>query len=309
MAEIQSPAVLRRRLVVELRSARATRNNTQKQVAEALDWSPSKLLRIENGSVNISKTDLQALLRHYGVSDQLKVNELVKLAQGARKQSPHRYRDVLPSETLRFLELRTAALRIRQFEPLYVPGLLQTEEYATCLSRTFAGSGDSEDIVNRRVACRMEQREELIERESPPEMFFVLDEAAVRRWVGGPRVMRRQLEELKRLAEYPTIGIQIVPFAVGAHKGMLGSFQIVEFEPNQDYLLYLENARGDIVTRDDNDETTRYVEIFWDLEALATKKYELNGFIDMLIRDESHVDSSDLCPIAPVLERRAASSR
>ncbi|MBT8225347.1 MAG: helix-turn-helix domain-containing protein [Dactylosporangium sp.] len=296
MADILSPAVLRRRLMIELRSARAATSLTQKQVAKELDWSPSKLLRIENGSVSVSTTDLHALLRHYGIRDRHRIDELVKLAQGARQQSPNAHRDVMSAETLRFLELRSGAIRIRQFEPLYVPGLLQIEEYAQALHRTFARPEDSDEIVNRRVAARMEQKDEIFERKQPPEMFFVLDEAAVRRWVGGPRVMRRQLEELKRLVQHPQVTLQVVPFSAGAHRGMLGPFQIVEFEPSEDYLLYLENARGDIVTREDREETTRYVETFFRLEDVAMKPWDVERFVDQLI-NEIDLATNDSDPV------------
>jgi transcriptional regulator with XRE-family HTH domain len=285
--------------MAELRNARATTKLTQRQVAEALDWSPSKLLRIENGNVSISKTDLEALLRHYGVKDRRRIEELTKLAQAAKKQPQNRYQGVVSAELAKFYDLRSAAIRIRQFELIFIPALLQTEEYAAEILRN-AVTPPSEEVLQRRVAIRSEQHDELFDREDPPEMYFVIDEAALRRQVGGSRVMRHQLEELRRLGAHPKVSIQILPFSDGAHRGMPGPFQIIEFEPIEDYLLYLENSRGDMVTQEANDETTRYVELFWGLEEQATAKVQLNEFLDQVIRDMTPSTRNSEPAAAPV---------
>lgn len=282
MADSSSPAIMRRRLMTELRKARAQTKLTQRDVADALDWSPSKLLRIENGNVSVSKTDLEALLRHYGIKDRRRIDELTKLAQAARKQPANRYQGVLQPELAKFYDLRSAAIRIRVFELAIIPSLLQTADYAAEILRN-ALPDPSDETVRRRVGVRVEQHEEIFEREDRPEMFFVLDEAVLRRPIGGPKVMRQQLEHLKLLAGVPGVTIQVIPFSVGGHRGMTGPFQIIEFEPSEDYLLYFENSRGDIMIRETSEETIRYIERFWSLEEQATEKWQLNDLIDGVI--------------------------
>jgi hypothetical protein len=173
---------------------------------------------------------------------------------------------------------------VRQFEPLIVPGLLQTEEYALAVIDAYSSPGDSKEKIEEKVQVRMELQA-LIERENPPTFYFILDEAAVRRAVGGPAVMRNQLEKLKKVAELPNINIQIMPFALGAHAGIRGPFQILEFGEGEDYVLFLENARGDVTSRDMPADTERYLTTFWDLEALATRPHEFGQFIDSVIND------------------------
>src|SRR5438477_3975398 len=135
MPEAPDPTVQRRRLRAELRSARTEAGLTQRQAAEALDWSPSKLLRIENGSVSISTTDLKALLALYGIQDPVKIEELVRMAQSARRHTWSAYRDVFSHEFIVYLGYESSASIIRQVEPLLIPGLLQTEEYADVILR------------------------------------------------------------------------------------------------------------------------------------------------------------------------------
>lgn len=291
MADSRNPAVLRRRLMTELRQARGATKLTQRQVAAALDWSPSKLLRIENGTVSISKTDLEALLRHYGIKDRNRIEDLTKLAQAAKKQPANRYQGLISPELAKYYELRTAAVRIRIFELIFIPALLQTEEYAEAILRV-ALPDPPEELLQKRVSVRLEQQGEVFDQDEPPEMFFVIDEAALRRRVGGTKVMRRQLEELKRIAAHPKVTIRILPFSAGEHPGMPGPFQIIEFEPSQDYLLYLENPRGDIVTQEASMETTRYVELFWNLEEQATEQWQLNDFLDRVMRESFPTDEA-----------------
>ncbi|MEU4236184.1 helix-turn-helix transcriptional regulator [Actinoplanes sp. NPDC026619] len=269
---------------IELRKSREATRRSQKEVADALAWSPSKLLRIENGAVGITVTDLRALLDHYGVRDRKRVEELTKLAQASRRLNTATYGSSVPQSTIKFWNLRTSAVRVRQFETLLIPGLLQTEEYAREVITAYSTPDLSPEDIDDRVAARMDQKG-LLDREERPELYFMIDEAALRRWVGGREVMRNQVEQLKKEAERPGLTIQILPFDLGVHGGIRGPFQILEFAEGTDYVLYLDDASGGIASRDMEAETERYLTLFWDLENIATKQWELNEFLDRVLAD------------------------
>ena len=204
------PAIHRRRLRTEVRNARETAGMTQRDVAKAMDWSQSKLIRIESGQVNISTNDLRALLAHYGV-DPTRINALVAVARAARE--PGRwsiYRDVVTPEFIAFLGCESSASIIRSFEPFLIPGLLQTEEYARTVLSSLV-EAENRHKVDSLVDLRIE-RQELLVRQPAPNLHFIMDEAVIRRVIGGRDVMRRQLRHLQELAEYPEITIRVIPF-------------------------------------------------------------------------------------------------
>jgi transcriptional regulator with XRE-family HTH domain len=285
MSATKDPTVQRRRLQVELRRARTAAGLTQRAVASNLDWSPSKVLRIENGSVGISAVDLRALLAQYGEKDRHKIEELVQLARESKKQPFSEYNDVLQPPFLTYLAFEASASIIRQFEPQLVPGLLQTEEYAEAV-QVALNPGTDPRILRRRVEARLE-RQELLER-SPTErgeFFFIVDEAVIRRAVGGVGPMIRQLERIREIGSRPNITIQIVPFGAGAHYGMGGPFVVLEFDdPTTDNLLFVENERGDLVNRDDVEEIQKRLESFWDLEEIASEIGSLDAMLDDAIK-------------------------
>jgi transcriptional regulator with XRE-family HTH domain len=258
--DIASPAMLRRRLRTQLRAARTSNELTQEQVAKAMDWSLSKMNRIEKAKSNISTNDLKALLPFYGITDKERTEELVALARATR-QSPQLRSDVAPAELLELIEYESTASAVSQFEPMFVPGILQTEEYASAVLQFFY----DEKAANERVAAMVElrtRRRELLTRENPPRFSFVLDESVIHRLVGGPSVTSRQLRHLVNVAEPPNVTIQIVPFAAGLHPGMKGPFEIVQFDDEPDEnIVFLENSRGDIIS-DDPEETRNYLKVF-----------------------------------------------
>lgn len=292
MTEVQDqdPTVQRRRLRSELRTARDGVGLRQAQVAEAMDWSLSKLMRIERGEVNVSTTDLRALLSHYGVKDKVKVNVLLELARSARGSSFYdQYGDRLKPGFKEYLAYEASASVIRQYEPVVIPGLLQIEEYARGL---FEGLGKATpESADRGWAVR-QHRQELVDRESPPEMRYVLDEAALRRHVGHGHAMRRQLQWLKEIATESHVNIQIMPFQRGVHPGMAGSFVLLEFtDPNLTDLLYLEGIDS-VTVRDDTDLIARYLDRFAELEKKAFSEDESIDFLDVLIDETTLSDQS-----------------
>jgi transcriptional regulator with XRE-family HTH domain len=263
------PAVQRRRLRTELRRARQNAELTQEQVAAAMEWSLSKVIRFEAGTVGISANDLKALLSHYQIQDPHEVADLLVLARAGRERPwQSAYRSVAPTRLLQFIELEAPAWVSRNFQPLMIPGLLQTEEYARIMLSQLKADLPDEGIDSL-VEVRM-RRQELIDRDDSPLLFFILDEAATRRLVGGRDVMRRQLRRLTELAARPRITVEVIPFSAGAHEGMQGSFVIQEFpDPNDEDVLYQESPEGELVSHDDPELIVRYRERFEGLRALS----------------------------------------
>jgi transcriptional regulator with XRE-family HTH domain len=262
MAEVGSPLVQRRRLRTELKKARQTSGLTQDQGAGEMDGSLSKIIRIEAGSSGISANDLKALLQLYGVKDPGQVDSLVALARAARERSWwSAYRDVASQSLLQLIEYESEAHAVRQFETLFIPGILQTEDYARAVLQNHYDEGPGSEQLRALVELRT-RREDLFDAENGPSFHFVLDEAVVHRLVVGPSVMRRQLRRLIEVANRPNITIEIVPFSAGLHPGMKGPFEIIEFaDPPVSDIVYLEGPRVDIIS-DDPEEILKYREAF-----------------------------------------------
>lgn len=282
MAVVQDPSVQRRRLRMELRKARETAGLKQTDVAREMDWSPSKLIRIESGQVSISTNDLRALLTHYQVKDSRRVGSLLELAKASRGSSFYdQYTPFLKPGFRDYLAYEAASSVIRQYDPVLISGLLQTEEYARTVLQFSAGQ--DEQGVERAWAVR-QHRQEVHDREDPPEMIQVIDEAAIRRQVGrSARTMVRQLERLKEYAAEPHIALRVLPFAAGAHPGMAGNFILLEFaEADLDDLIYLESI-DDITIRDDSELIARYLDRFQVLEDLSLSPEDSVVFLDKVI--------------------------
>lgn len=252
-----SPTLRRRQLGQELRRLREAAGTTIDQVAERMECSASKVSRIETGQSGVSSREIRKILAAYGV-DGPKGEELAEMAREAKQRGWWQlYGTVL---TGAYVGLEAAATQLRSFEPLVVPGLLQTEEYARVL--VLAGwPGASTEEVEQRVRVRM-KRQSLIYQDDPLRLSIVLDEAALRRPVGGIDVMRRQLERLLQAAELPHITLQVLPLAAGAHGGMDGAFTILLFdEPANQNLVFAANGAGGLFLEKD-EELDRYAGIF-----------------------------------------------
>jgi len=271
MADGGSPLVQRRRLRAELRKARQATDPplTQEQVAHEMDWSLSKVIRIESASSGISANDLKALLQLYGVEDARQVDSLLALARAARERSWwSAYRDVAPSSLLQLIEYESAASVVRQFETTFIPGILQTEDYARAVIQDYYDERPGSDKLRALVELRI-RREDLFDADNRPSFQFMLDEAVIRRLVGGSSVMRNQLRRLIEVADKPNVTVEVIPFSAGLHPGMNGPFEIIEFaDPSDSDIVYLESPRGDIVS-DDPEETLKYREAFEGLSKAA----------------------------------------
>ncbi|MBM9506914.1 transcriptional regulator [Streptomyces sp. KK5PA1] len=263
----QNP-VRRRQLVAELKRLREAAQMTQEEVADRLDWHHTKVFRIETGRTGPHPNDVRVMLDVYGVSDSEQREALVQLAKEARKRGWwYSYRDVLPSRYEFFIGLEQEAASIRTFELAVVPGLLQTENYARALVRGGPLELTAED-VQRRVEVRM-SRQQILTTANRPQLWVILDEAAIRRTVGGPDVMREQLEKLIDASEQARTTIQVVPYSVGAHPGTAGSFIVVGFaEPGEIDVVYMETIGGNLSV-DKTEEVQHYATAFDHLRAVA----------------------------------------
>lgn len=274
--------VQRRRLRAELRSARQDAGFTQEEVAAALDWSLSKVIRIEAGSMGISTNDLRELLNYYQIIDPDRIDRLIGLAQAARAPSWWSgYRDVASQGLLQLVGYETVACVARSFEPLLIPGLLQTEEYARAIIRQFLDRLAPRS-VDSLVEFRM-RRQEILGQADGPLFFFVLDEAVVHRRVGGRAIMLRQIQALAEIAARPNVTLELVPFAAGAHPGLKGPFVVLEFpDPADDDVLYLENHMGDLISRDIPEEVEKYREAFESLRGISFGRDESLSYVQRM---------------------------
>jgi transcriptional regulator with XRE-family HTH domain len=282
MAGSPSPAVQRRRLRAELRRTRLEADLTQDQVAAAMDWSLSKLIRIENGSVGISTNDLRAILQYYKITDSDRIAELIAMARVARERSWwSEYREVASRPVLQVIEYEAAAIISRNFQPQVVPGLLQTEEYARAVLGQL-NPQSSQEQIDSLVNIRM-RRQELLDRADPPLQFFIMDEAVVRRLVGGKAVMLRQLRRLIEVSAKPNVTVEVVPFSAGFHPGTLGPFVIYEFpDAADDDTVYLENQQGEFINRDNPEEILAYRERFEQLRELSLGPKGSKSYLEKL---------------------------
>jgi transcriptional regulator with XRE-family HTH domain len=280
VSETLSPVVQRRRLRTELRRARLEAGLTQEQVATAMDWSLSKLIRIENGTVGISTNDLKAILAHYKITDEARTAELLALSRGSRERSWWTDYPQASSRLIQLVEYESASAIIRSFEPMLISGLLQTEEYADTIIRTLTPQATPTEVKTG-IEIRI-KRQQLLQQSEIPLMFFIMDEAAVRRLVGGKEAMRRQIQRLLDVSDVPAVTIEVVPFSAGAHPGMQGPFQLFEFpDAVDDDALYLESPGDSRWNRDDQEEVSMFRDRF---EVLRKLSLGPQGSIDFLHR-------------------------
>ncbi|MFE2415441.1 helix-turn-helix domain-containing protein [Streptomyces hokutonensis] len=233
------PAVRRRKLGAELRALRADAGLTSGEAARLVGWHQSKVSRIETGASGVKPPDVRLLLDAYQVGDAQLRDMLLVLAGsddgGGRHHWWHAYRGVLPPAYRDFISLESQASTIRTLETSVVPGLLQTPEYARAVTRAAVGGLDNDgpERLDALVQVRL-ARQDILRADPPLELSVVLDEAVVRREVGGPGVMARQLERLIEAAQLPQVRLQVLPFAAGAHIGITGPFVIFSFPSTSD---------------------------------------------------------------------------
>jgi transcriptional regulator with XRE-family HTH domain len=283
MGTENSPTVRRRRLALELRRLREAARLTCEEVAEHLECSASKISRVETGRVSVSPRDVRDMLELYGVpADQRE--SLVQLARDSRQKGWwHAYSDTMQPQMATYIGLESAASEIRIYEVSLIPGLLQTEDYARAVIRAGMVNSPAEDI-ERRVALLM-ARQPAVVRDDPPKVWAVLDEAALRRRVGGSGLMRLQLEHLLAQAALPNVAVQVIPFAGGAHPAMGRPFIILVFPERVDTdVVYLEDLTSALYL-EDVAEVDRYNVFFNHLRATALSFDDSAALITSVLKE------------------------
>jgi hypothetical protein len=274
------PTVRRMLIGAQLRRLRTAKSISREQAGEAIRASEWKIHRLENGQVSFKERDVVDLLGLYGITDPGEVAAFVILAREANQPGWwHQYSDLLPQWFRAYVDLESAAALIRSYESQYVPGLLQTEEYMRAVIRG-AHLEESGAGIERRIELRL-ARQVLLTQRNAPRLWAVIDESALRRPVGGREVLRTQLERLVEAAEQPSITLQVLPFAAGAHPAMIGAFTILRFPdlelPDVVYLEHLTNA----LYLDKRDEVEEYLHV---LETISLRAAHPDRTVDILRR-------------------------
>lgn len=250
------PTVRRMLLGSQLRRLREAKGISREDAGWEIRASDSKITRLELGRVGFKERDVADLLTLYGVTDEDERKGLLELARSANTPGWwHRYGDLLPSWFQPYLGLESAAALIRTYEVQYVPGLLQTRDYARAVVMISHGDARADEI-DRRVDLRM-QRQQVLTRSDPPQMWVVIDEAVLQRPIGGRVVMRGQIASLIETTKLPNVRLQILPFAAGGHPAAGGAFSLLRFsEQDLPDIAYVEQLTGALYLdkRDDVDE-------------------------------------------------------
>jgi transcriptional regulator with XRE-family HTH domain len=254
-----APTVLRVVLGKRLHDLREDAGLSFEDAARALDVTHATIRRMEKAEVGLKLPYVEKLLRTYGVTDAIEIEDFVSLAREANRRGWwHRFRDVLPEWFSAFVSLEGSANLIRAYEPHYMPGLLQTEQYTQAVLRAgMPHAPDSE--IERLVALRTERQAVLLKPDAPL-LWVVIDETVLRRPIGGPNVMRRQVDRLIEATAMPNVRLQVMPFAYGPHPAMYGPFHIFRFPiPELPDIAYTESLVGGVYL-DQRDDVSAFLE-------------------------------------------------
>jgi transcriptional regulator with XRE-family HTH domain len=276
--------VLRMMLGGQLRRLREAADITPERAGYVIRASRSKISRLETGRVKLKPRDVQDLLTLYGVTDE---SEQAKVLQLVRQSNTPdwwtKYSDILPSWFEIYLGFESAASTIRSFEIQFVHGLFQTEDYARAVTRLGRKTAPAEEIEDR-VRLRL-SRQALHARQKPPRIWSVMDEAVLRRPVGGAAVMRGQLKHLLEMAKQPHVTLQVVPFSRGGHAGESGSFTVLRFEERDlPDVVYVEQLTGAIYL-DQRADVEQYLEVVDALSGEALTPVATTRFIEHVARE------------------------
>ncbi|XVV13084.1 helix-turn-helix domain-containing protein [Actinoplanes sp. CA-131856] len=293
MAEGDSPTIARLRVRVALREAREAAGLTQLQVAEEMEWSNSKVIRIEKGDVTVSINDLRGLLALLGIRDKTKINSLLTDARIARTRQKHdsawwheeRFRDQMSESLRKFVEYEAETSQLRSFNIFYIPGPLQTPEYGTALTGTWMEEADfSQDKVDALVEARAHRREALIRRGDSLEYLVLLDQSVLMRSFGGRAAFIEQLRQLIELSERGLYKMRMLPFSLEIAIANNGSFELATVGVGRanNEVMYRETGVSDeiVETRPD---TLRHRKRFDQLWKFADSEGDTTAFVQKRI--------------------------
>jgi transcriptional regulator with XRE-family HTH domain len=267
----------------QLRRLREARGIGRAEAGYAIRASESKISRLELGRVSFKERDVADLLALYGVTDAAEQEILLDLAREANAPGWwHRYADVLPNWFQTYVGLEESAGLIRTYELQFVPGLLQSEEYARAVIE-LGNSEATDEEIDQRIGLRMQRRQRLLG-PNPPRLWAVMDEAALRRPIGGPAVMRGQLEHLLEMSQLPNVTVQVMPFKFGGHAAEGGAFTILRFpEPDLPDVVYVETLTGALYL-DKRDDVDAYMQAMERLAVDSATPERTTEMIDDLLK-------------------------
>jgi transcriptional regulator with XRE-family HTH domain len=283
-AQNDGPTVRRLQLGARLRSLRLAKGVTRDQAGYEIRASESKISRMELGRVSFKERDVADLLKLYGVDDQGERDRLLTLAREANTPGWwHSYGDVLNTWFQNYLDLEQAAELIRTYEIQFVPGLLQTDAYARAVITLGHGTATPEEI-DRRADLRM-ARKQMLQRDESPRLWAVLDEAVLRRPIGGEAVLREQIESLLVACEHPNVRLQVIPFESGGHAAAGGAFTILRFpHPDMPDVVYLEHLTSGLYL-DKPEDVDQYAAAMGRLTIEAEAPSRTAELLDKALRD------------------------
>ncbi|GAA4194775.1 helix-turn-helix transcriptional regulator [Streptosporangium oxazolinicum] len=284
MGAQQSPSVRRRRLAAELQRLRKEAGLTRDQVAEHAGCAPVTITRIESATSAATVALVAMMLDLYQVTTERR-DALMQLARDARKRGWwYKVSEAIPEWVQSYVGLEEEATIFQEYQSEFVPGLLQTAGYARAVMRSAPVLPPDEEM-ERRLSIRMKRQERVLERPDPPTMWFILNEAVIRRPVGGAETMRDQLQRLTRLSETNHVTIQILPFATGVHPAMDGGFTILSFpKPSDPDTVYVEYWQGSVYLEDPS-ELEAYALLFNHLRARALGPDQTRDLIAQALRE------------------------
>lgn len=278
------PTVVRMLLGAQLRRLRESVGISPEKAGYEIRASRSKISRMETGRVGSKPRDVEDLLTLYGVVSQEQRAKVMALAMRSRAAEWWtQYSDILPDWFETYLGLESAAVAIRSFEIQFVPGLFQTEDYARAVTRLGHQTAPAEEI-ERRVRLRR-RRQDVLARAQPPRVWAILDEAVLRRPLGGATVMGAQLRHLAEAARMPHVTLQVVPFARGGHAGASGSFSILRFaDADLPDVVFIEQLTS-AVYLDQRPDVEHYLEIADQLSGEALPPDATTRFLEQVARE------------------------
>ncbi len=278
-----TPTVRLRRLAAEIRRLREAAGLTQEEVSERTGKDRSTLYRLESAQQRPQRATLIQLLDLYGASQEQRTELLTVLREVGQLGWMQPLRAELPPIYSDYIGFESEARAVSNYESLFIPGLLQTEDYARAVISGTLPHASAEQVESF-VSARMERQARLAG-DSPLQLWAIMDEAAVRRMVGGRAVMRDQLERLREAAALPNVTVQVIPYEAGAHPGMPGSFIVLEFpDPADQSLVYIDSLAGDLFLEDEA-EIRRYILMFEHLRAAGMRPDETTFQLAVVTRE------------------------
>lgn len=279
------PTVRRRMLGSELRSIREELGLTVNEMAERLGWPQSKVSRVETGRSGIRPHEVEATLDAYQVTATERREALATLAREVRQRmwwTP--YSDVITQRYAEYIAFEAEACSMRSFAATLIPGLFQTAEYTRAISATLQPESPPHEI-DALVNVRLARQNAALRRSDPLHVWAVLDEATLRRQIGGPKAMASQLHHLLTVSDEPHVTIQVLPFGTGAHSGLLGPFVILQFPLRSDLdVVHTESYVSNLHFERDNELAT-YSKLFQQLCAAALDVAASRDHIGLVIKD------------------------